>query len=242
MSNQKRKKKLRKREIRQTNAFRRRDRPTSLCVNDRGVTLVTTFEITYDPVPEPRFDRLPADVREWSNQFFLLAQDPSEEAISEIEELCRQYPGVPTFRNYLTCAYMNAGRTKDAVRELFDCYEEFPDYLFGRLNYALWCVQAGEHERVPEIFDDAFDLIQLGRGRRLFHVTEAVTFLAVMGLYHAKCDNVQAAQSCYDCLESIDPDAPAARLLYNEIRRQGTLVGSLLSRISSLKAQLAATM
>lgn len=236
MANQKRKKKLRMREARRANAFSRQ-RDTGLSRVDGGHGYqVLTFEVTFDRLTEPKYDRLPNHVQDLSDLLFLSLERSPEEAIPRLEDLCEQYPDIPVFRNHLSAAYHHAGRDADAVHEMIDCYEEFPDYLFGRITLALYCVQAGEHERVGEILDHKFDLQELCPGRKRFHVTEVVGFYGLMGLYHLAHGDVENAESCYDILATVDADNQMTRLLaYRLAARKTPLFGRLIARALSLR-------
>ena len=231
MANQKRKKKLRKRELRRLNAFRLQRVAGSSRIDDGHGYQVIDFEVSFDRLPDPQYDRLPQHVQDLSDQLFFSLHQSPEEAIPRLEDLCEQYPDIPKFRNFLAGAYHYAGREADAIREIIDCCEDFPDYVFGRISLALHYVQAGEHERAAEILDFKFDLQELCPGRRRFHVTEVISFFGVLGLYHLARGEVEDAEWCHDILENVDADHQLTQLVGRRLaHRRSTFFGRLISR------------
>lgn len=210
---QKRNKKLREKEFRRARLTRPRREVDSSNVELSGVTQI---EITSEPIPVPTYDRMPEDAKNYAQELFLLAQESPAEAIPKLVSFCRQYPDVPILRNYLAAAYRGAGRTADCVRVMSECYEEFPEYLFGRLNLALYHVQHGAHQLVPELLNVTSDFTQLCPGRKRFHLSEAVTYGTVVALYCLEIGDIQGAKSQCQFLNEIDPASP----LTHHVRRQ----------------------
>ena len=93
-----------------------------------------------------------------------------------LKPLIEQYPNAPQLYNYLHTAYQKLGDRSNAQRVLQETLERFPDYLFGRIAYATDCLQRGEAEKVPEIFEGKYELKLLYPGRERFHISEALVF------------------------------------------------------------------
>jgi len=131
------------------------------------------YEITYEPLPEPAFDRLPQSVKDQLERLYneLMAPD-SENRLIELQALIEQYPDVPKIYNFLYATYERLNDRRNARRVLEETLERFPDYLFGRIAYATACLQQGEAEKVPEIFDNHFELQLLYPERRYFHISD----------------------------------------------------------------------
>src|SRR5262249_9174068 len=134
----------------------------------------TEYDITDEPLDNRDIQRLPSQVQARIDELYELAQHHPTQAIPELERLIATYPQVPTFYNYLSIAYRQSGdleKTDACVRE---AYRRHPQYLFAKVNYANLCLQQGESEKVPGIFDHAFDLQQLYPHRKRFHVSEVM--------------------------------------------------------------------
>jgi tetratricopeptide (TPR) repeat protein len=183
------------------------------------------YEITTDPMPERRYQRLPRHVKEAIERLHDLAQRRPREAIPELREWLTQYPQLPLFYNYLSVAYSRAGRRQDAEAVIAENYRRHPDYLFARLNYAEVCLAQGNYARIAEIFAHQFDLRLLYPRRRRFHLSEVANFLGVIGLYFVAIGKRDVAERQYELLKHIAPEYP----LTKRLRR--TLYPSLFRRL-----------
>ncbi len=81
-----------------------------------------------------------------------------------------------------------------------------PDYLFSKLNYAEICLKEGNYEKVPEILEGKYDLKSLYPERDLFHITEVVYFMGVVGTCFAIMDMEEQARVYYNSLKKLAPD------------------------------------
>ena len=120
--------------------------------------------------------------------------------------------------NYLSVAYLYSGdleKTDACVRE---AYRRHPQYLFAKVNYANLCLQQGEIEKVPGIFDHTCDLKQLYPHRMRFHVSEFTGFAWVMCRYFCAINERETAVLYYQMLKQVAPRHPmtkhAKRALY----------------------------
>lgn len=85
--------------------------------------------------------------------------------------------------------------------------------MFAKLNYAEICIQKGELEKMPEIFDNKFELKALYPKRNKFHITEAVGFWGVIGIYFALRGYTDQAQLYYKNLKELAPEHPFTQKL-----------------------------
>jgi tetratricopeptide (TPR) repeat protein len=165
------------------------------------------YEITDEPLGDSSYARLPETHHERIQAIYeqLQAEQP-QEVLAELPALIEQYPDVPQLYNHLYTAYHLAGDRAGAERVLAETLQRFPDYLFGRVSYAVECLQQDKPERIPEIFDDKLDLRLLYPERKRFHVSEVMGFYTVLAWYLiTQGDRVQA-ERYYQLLREIDPD------------------------------------
>lgn len=171
------------------------------------------YNITEEPIIEPYYEQLPAEVKDRLQELMVTAQDRPAKAIPELEELKEKYPHVPHIYNFLAVAYSGLGdmeKTEAIVKEnLF----VNPDYLFGKLNYAQLCLANEEHEKILEIFDNKFDLKAVCPEREKFHITEFVTFCGIMGKYFMMIGKPETARNFNKFLQDIAPHTPTAKEL-----------------------------
>lgn len=172
---------------------------------DAGRLALSSFVLTNEPMRPRNLRTLPRDVRnEIENLFATVSEDPRA-AIPRLLKLIKKYPHVPVLYNFLSAACERAGDSKRAMEVNVLCYRKHPDYLFSRVNYALACLLGGNPEKVPEIFEDTFDLKALYPKRRKFHVSEFLSFYCVVCMYFNEVGRRDEAEAIYRVLNQLDP-------------------------------------
>lgn len=141
----------------------------------------------------------------------------SKKTLKPLEELQSLYPKVPEIYNLLSFVYLRLRKIKKAERLILKAYEECPDNLFVKINYADQCLRKKQFKKVPEIFNNAWDLTLLYPSRKTFHVSEFRGFMTLMGFYHLGINDRDSA-ICYHYLaRRVDSCHPAVRLLGRKI-------------------------
>jgi len=79
-------------------------------------------------------------------------------------------------------------------------------------------LQRGEIHKIPIILEEKFDLKMLYPERNEFHVTEAVSFFGMLGIYFLRIDDMDQSKHMLMILEDIDPDAEMTKELKRQIR------------------------
>lgn len=171
------------------------------------------YEITWEPIPDARKEKLPKEVQEAIPRLHDEIKIHPRKVIPELLELIEKHPDYPTFYNFLSVAYENAGHYRKAKDTILENYRRNPDYLFARLNYAELCLAEGDIERIPAIFNHRFDLKLLYPQRKVFHITEVLNFMGIMGVYCAVAGKRDTAEQYYAILKQLDPDHYMTRRL-----------------------------
>lgn len=193
-----------------------------------GVRLLE-YEITFDPLPDERFEALPPDVQEAVNRLYYLAQDRPREAIGELRGMIQEYPDIPALYNYLSVAYARVGMRQEAERAIEENYRRNPEYLFARLNCATVCLRRRDYDTVLELLKGKFDLKDYYPERSRFHISEFTGFSHVAGMYLALTGKRDAAMVVYEALRRVAPKHPSTKHL-REILHP-SLARKLLRRI-----------
>ncbi len=193
-----------------------------------------SYEVSWEPMVDRKFQNLPKNIQEELDRLYEQISKAPGDAIPRLMELKREYPKLPLIYNYLSIAYgyVDREKQKECIREN---YEKNPGYLFARCNYAQLCIQLGEYEKVPELFDNKWDLKVLYPRRNRFHVTEYVSFTHVMCLYFDAIGDRERAESFYKGLQENVPDADETKeiqrvLSPGSFRRLGTRLIALLEK------------
>lgn len=163
-----------------------------------------SYEISDEPLESGAYARLPLAVKEEFNKLHArLHQDPNE-TITDLKRMIERYPEIPQAYNFLQTAYTLAGDQGSARRMCDEILERFPGHLFGRLALANDYLDQGELERIPEIFENNYDLKLLYPERKRFHISEVLNFSAIMARYfHALGEN-DRAEMYYKILNQLD--------------------------------------
>ncbi len=178
---------------------------------------ITQYEITDEPIQEPVFRRLPKSVKEKLEKLYQEAQWNPQQAISELFELQKKYPRVPQIYNYLAVAYSNAGETEKAEAITQENIRKNPNYLFARVNQAQIYFARKEYEKIPEIFENKFDLKMLYPKRKKFHISEVANFMGIMGIYFSRTNQREIAEKYNEILQEIASDFPIVKMLNREL-------------------------
>jgi hypothetical protein len=84
-------------------------------------------------------------------------------------------------------------------------YEKNPQYLFARLGIAELHLRRGEVDRFEEVMDKKFDLKLMFPHRDVFHISEYVSFSALMIKYFIHKREFRGAEVLLDTMEEIAP-------------------------------------
>lgn len=166
------------------------------------------YEITWEPLDDPSLRRLSPEDRERIGTVGPRVMERASDCVGELEQLVAEFPDLPKLQNYLTAAYVDAGRYEAADRLTREMYRRFPDYLFAIANYAMLCLREGRVERVPEVLRHTCSLHQLYPNRRRFHVSEVVTYHAVVAEYFWRTGRRDEARRYFDMVRELDPEHP----------------------------------
>jgi tetratricopeptide (TPR) repeat protein len=190
---------------------------------------LTEYEITEKPLADKQ---LPQKVRAQYEELYCLVHDQPKTVIGRLKELIEEFPNVPQLYNFLATAYSGAGETAKAEEMAELNYRRNPDYLFAKANYAELCLYRGELEKIPEIFDNTFDLKMLYPHRKLFHISEFVGFTYVMAAYFWRLGRKEVAERYFQMLQEVAPDHPAVERLTRLMAL--SVVGKALERLQRM--------
>ena len=178
----------------------------------------TEYDITDEPLDNRDIKKLPGQVQARIDELYELVLHHPTQAIPELERLVTTYPHIPLLSNYLSVAYLHSGdleKTDACVRE---AYRRHPQYLFAKVNYAHLCLQKGEVEKIPALFNHQCDLKRLYPHRTRFHMSEFTNFVGVMCRYFCAIGKRETAVLYYQMLKQVAPRHPmtkyAKRVLY----------------------------
>lgn len=185
--------------------------------SEQDTLYIIQYEITDEPMEDLEYSRLPESVKDQLERLYYEAQRTPEQAIPELLELRKKYPRVPQIYNYLAAAYSKAGEKEKTEAVVKENIRRNPNYLFARINQAQIYLAKKEYDKIPELFDNKYDLKMLYPERNKFHISEVANFMGIIGLYFARTGQRETAEKYNAILQEIASDFPIAKMLNREL-------------------------
>jgi hypothetical protein len=191
------------------------------------------IEIIFGPFVDPELKKMPPVISEQLDQLFKIINQEPQEVIPGLTDLVDKYPGVPVLSNLLYAAYSMADEKEKAEQIAYESFINYPDYIFAKINYAQICLLKGDLDKIPQIFQNKFDLKSLYPKRSKFHISEFVSLSGVISIYFYESGQVKTAREIYKSLKEVAPDHEMTK----EIRKRiyPSLFRKLLYRIFKKK-------
>ena len=172
---------------------------------------LSEYKVTYKPMVNKEIHLLPQQVQDQIAELFVSSQQEPSEAILLLQPLINQYSHIPQLYNFITTAYSLLDDYETAERYALESCRIHPNYLFAKINCAEICLRKDEYYKVPIIFDHKMYLQLLYPERDEFHLTEAVGFNGVCGIYYGKIGDRLMATPYYQTVKQLSPESPMAQ-------------------------------
>ena len=162
------------------------------------------LNISREPIAENNYFSNKEDEQRINNIFLEVLENPSQKHIDLLEGELAINPNNPQLYSYLANANIKLGNIDKADEWTERGYKKFPDYLFGKISYAQTLLQKGESKKVPEVFNNSFDLKTLLPNRKEFHILEVINFYSIMSLYFTTQGDIASANIYWIELKEIN--------------------------------------
>lgn len=185
-----------------------------------------TFEITDEPILDPRIASLPKADRALVDAVARTDFATPQALLAATEGLIKRFPEIPMLWNQKVYALNEMRDGEQAEATSAEMVRRFPRYLFGFCNHVLLLLHSD-----ADRLDEARALVETGpRGpmyspiafdpsRTVFHVSEVATFATMAGRYLIATGRAEAASMQLRMLQDLDPDSPQTRSLAQLVRR-----------------------
>jgi tetratricopeptide (TPR) repeat protein len=173
----------------------------------------TEYKVTYMPIINTQIHQLPQKVQNQIADLFVTSQQNPSQAIPALQNLINRYSHIPQLYNFITTAYSLLDDYEMAESYALESCQIHPDYLFAKINCAEICLRKDEYYKIPIIFNHKMYLQLLYPERDEFHLTEAVGFNGVCGIYYGKIGDRLSAAPYYQTLEKLSPESHMAKQL-----------------------------
>lgn len=164
---------------------------------------MTSYDISYEPIYTKYHKKMPNELKDKYESYVLSIQNHDPSILNELESISNKYEN-PVINNLLYNCLIIADRYNDAIKIAEHNFNTFPDYLFGRLNYASTFILKKDYKSIPKIFNFKFDLKFIEPSRNKFHISEILSFHKIMYYYHMGIGEYENAKKHFDIISQID--------------------------------------
>lgn len=178
-----------------------------------------SYKVTSERIPDEKVEDMErGDQKTFENiGMEIYRNNINNELIKHIKELISKYPEICKLFNYLGACYQILGQHEESTKIMFEVYEKFPEYLFGKTAMANYWINQNEHEKVEEVFEGNFELQSLYPDRDTFHIAEVSAFSVTAGRYFIREGLKDTAKEYLSLAKKVNINDPMINLLENEI-------------------------
>ena len=145
-------------------------------------------------------------------ELYQAANQGNRRVMPRIKQAIARYPHIPQFKNFLYALHSTLGNKKEARQVMQTIRELHPEYVMGKITYAIDALDSGQLEEAAQVLDH-FDLKKVAGQRKELHHTEVLKTWYVAARYHLERGDTEQA----------DPDAPSKTKLKAESQALQTL-------------------
>lgn len=174
------------------------------------------YKISYEAMPEAL--KLKLSDEELSTYLTLLqkVQKAPRTVYKEVKAFGEKYAAIPEVSNLLTFAHIQNRRIHLAEQLIEKTFQDHPDYLFARINYADQCVRKKKLKKVEELFH-TLDLQELCPEKETFHTSEFRGFLIMLAYYFLAKKEKEKAVHYYKGAKEVEPHHPSVVYLERKL-------------------------
>jgi len=171
--------------------------------NDQDLIFVN-YKVTDDSKEIDEIYGITPKISDLLQSMYEKVERKNKHAISELNNYIGQYPWIPQFKNLLIVLYYNLGYHEKSHELNHQLIEEFPDYLFGRINLVYEYLNQKEYDKIPDILGDNLEIKLLYPERNEFHISEVATFYQIVIRYFTEINDIENAEGRLKSLKEIN--------------------------------------
>ncbi len=163
----------------------------------RNITIINDDKLYKSLFP------IPKSLDKEINYYYHLAISGKKSGEKKLQRAIKKYPRVPSLQNFLSILYVNLGKIEKAREINRKLLHKFPDYLFARINYVNQLIEKEDLEGIPEFLGKNLLLQDIYPNRKVFHITETISFLKTTLRYLIVSKQYEEAESRLLILEEL---------------------------------------
>lgn len=167
---------------------------------------INDLQITYDATAGRESEEENAEASEiyHAMNFEANSEEDLLQHVTRIKKAIKKWPESRVFHNYLINAYHRLNENNKAKEMTRNLVKQFPDYLFGKMSYAELLIQEDKLDEVSDIFGGQLHLRSILPDREVFHISEVVSFHALMCVYFIQQGDLHTAYGYRKMLAEIE--------------------------------------
>jgi len=174
------------------------------------------YKISFDSMSAELKQKLPGEKLTRYLQLLEIVQLKPKSIYKEVKAFASEHTDVPEVINLLTFAHIQNRRVLEAEKLIKKTFEDHPDYLFARINYADQCVRKKDLKIIPTLFP-TFDLKELCPEKKIFHTSEFRGFLIMLAYYQLALKDREKALHYFEAAKKIEPNHPSVLYLQKKL-------------------------
>lgn len=178
---------------------------------------IKSIDITFGTIDTKWSRMTPHSIRNKVEEIYRLTQNNPKHAIAEILQVNKKYKNIPVLNNFLCSCYIAINDLENAKKVARNNYKLFPKYLFARTSYAQVCLKTNELDKIPDFFDQKHDLKSLYPERKVFHISEFLSFMGIWTVYLYKTGEKKLAKRYYKIMKEADSSHPLTKSIKRQI-------------------------
>lgn len=180
-------------------------------------TSVEEYSINFEPKLDPKIKALSQKDKKNLRNFPKLLTRNSPTALVKAQDMATRHQDIPVVHHNLHIAYRYCGNMRCAMKILKKLTKEFPNYLYGKLDYCHYLIRRGEYDKIPETLQNAKTLAQLYPECKEFHISEFLAFSFLSGRYLIATNKLKEAEVHIDIIKKFEPESDQLKLLEEEM-------------------------
>lgn len=142
-----------------------------------------------------------------------LAEKEAKAGEKEVRAFYHLHPNQSEILNLLALLAFRRKAIREGNRWVEENFRKNPDSLVARINYGDLCLRKNRVKQLPELFCYQWSPREFCPEKELFHISEFLGFMTLMGHYHLQVDQEEKAECYYYLAHQVAPEHPSTQVL-----------------------------
>ncbi len=181
------------------------------------------YTITDKPLRSEHYTQAEIDTIE---RFGQLAHKPKirKELIPQLEKAIKEYPHLPSLKNYLYIFYSKNEQKEKAIELMYQTLAEHPDYFFGKITLACHYITTNELDKIESVVVEIGNIHAMAPEKKVYHITEVVGYIRFIIEYYSKVDDIDGMLNAIYQLRDFARTFPAAKEAFSHYKKTITML------------------